>query len=240
VIQSERLAKVFVEIADTLVDEFDLIEFLQMVTARTSELTDATATGLLLADSGGQLQFMAASNEQVHLLELFQIQADEGPCRDCFREGRQVAVPDLPRAYVQWPTFAPEAVAAGFQSVHAFPLGLRRQVIGVLGLFSTVPGEMAQTDAHILQALADVATIGLLQEQTIRRGEVLTEQLQTALNSRVVVEQAKGAIAQTYGVSVDQAFELLRSYCRRNQLPLGKMARLIVTDFANAPDIRVL
>jgi GAF domain-containing protein len=237
-IPSERLAEVFVELADTLVDEFDLVEFLQMVTARTSELTAATEAGLLLADPHGNLQFMAASNEQVHLLELFQIQADEGPCRDCFRQAHPVSVADLQQAGQRWPAFAPQAVTAGFRSVHAFPLRLRHQVIGALGIFSRTPGDMGQVDTRIVQALADIATIGLLQEKAIHAGEVLSGQLKAALDRRMVIEQAKGAIAQTYGISVDAAFDLLRSYCRRHQVRLADVAHLIVAESENAPDLQ--
>jgi hypothetical protein len=222
-VPAERLADVFVEVADTLVDEFDLIEFLQMVTSRTAELVEAAATGLLLADHQGQLQFMAASEEGTKLLELFALQNHEGPCLDCFRTGRPVTNADLAAAADRWPLFAPRAVEAGYRSVHAIPLRLRSDTVGAL----------------IVQALADVATIGLLQERTIRRGELLTEQLQSALNSRVIIEQAKGAVAQIYSVTVDEAFELLRGYARRHQLRLGDVARALVTDPASLPDITV-
>jgi GAF domain-containing protein len=237
-IPSERLADVFVEIADTLIDDFDLVEFLQMLTARTSELAGMSATGLLLADQRGALQFMAASDERVHLLELFQIQADEGPCRDCFRQGSPVMHADLAVPSPRWLRFAPRAVAAGFRSVHAFPLKLRQQVIGSVGIFGSVPQQMDAADARIVQGLADVATIAILQERSIRRGEALTSQLQQALDSRIIIEQAKGAIAQLYGVTIDEAFELLRSYSRNHHQHLGHMAALIVQDSRNAPDLR--
>jgi GAF domain-containing protein len=229
---------VFVEVADTLVDEFDLIEFLQLVTARASELVGSAAAGVLLADQHGRLEFMAASNEQTELLELFQVQAREGPCQDCFRQGSAVSNGDLREAGKRWPLFAPRAVAAGFRSVHAFPLRLRKQVIGALNLFGTEVGPIDPAGVKIVRALADVATIGLLQERAVRRGEVLTEQLQGALNSRVVIEQAKGAIAQLHGVSVDEAFELLRTYCRRNHLHLGVVAHAIVSYPPSVPDLK--
>ena len=227
---TERVAAVFVEVADTLVDEFDLIEFLQMVTTRTSELVGSAAAGLLLTDHQGRLQFMAASNEQTELLELFQVQAQEGPCQDCFRQGTPVINADLREATTRWPQFAPQAVAAGFRSVHAFPLRLRKQVIGALNLFGTDVGRMSPADIHIVQALADIASIGLLQERAVRRGEVLTEQLQGALNSRIVIEQAKGALAQIHGCTVDEAFELLRTYCRNHNRRLGNVAQGVLSD----------
>ena len=238
-VPAERFADVFVEVADTLVDEFDLIEFLQMVTSRTAELVEAAATGLLLADHQGQLQFMAASEEGTKLLELFALQNHEGPCLDCFRTGRPVTNADLAAAADRWPLFAPRAVEAGYRSVHAIPLRLRSDTVGALNLFGTGTGRLEPDEVHIVQALADVATIGLLQERTIRRGELLTEQLQSALNSRVIIEQAKGAVAQIYSVTVDEAFELLRGYARRHQLRLGDVARALVTDPASLPDITV-
>jgi GAF domain-containing protein len=227
---ADRVAEIFVEFADTLVVEFDLIEFLQMVTSRASELVGSAATGLLLADPQGQLQFMAASDERTELLELFQVQSHEGPCQDCFRLAAPVVNADLRDASARWPQFAPRAVAAGFRSVHAFPMRLRQDVIGALNLFGTDVGRMEPGDVRTVQALADVATIGLLQERAVRRGEVLTEQLQGALNSRVIIEQAKGAIAQMRGCSVDEAFNLLRGHCRNHNLRLSDVARAVVTD----------
>lgn len=235
IVSPERLAEVFVEVADTLVDEFDLIEFLQMVSARTSDLVDARAAGLLLADENNRLHLMAASNEGAQMLEIFQIQTHEGPCQDCYRQGRPVINADLRTATDRWPRFAPRAVAAGYRSVHAFPLRLRQQVIGALNLFGTNAEEMAPQDICVVQALADVATIGLLQERTIRHREVLTAQLQAALESRIVIEQAKGALAQIHGTTPDQAFDRLRSYCRAHNARLGKVSRAVVHDPKSVP-----
>lgn len=236
-ISAERLAEVFVQVADTLVDEFDLIEFLQMVTSQTSELVDARDAGLLLADHHGRLQLMAASDERTQMLELFQVQTVEGPCQDCFRQGVPVVNADLAEAADRWPQFAPRAVRAGFRSVHAFPLRLRRDVIGALNLFGTDVGQMEPSDVQVVQAFADVATIGLLQERAVRRGEILSEQLQTALNSRIVIEQAKGALAQIHTISTDEAFERLRAYCRRNNLRLGEVAYAITTEPDRYPEL---
>jgi len=229
-ILSEQLAGVFVEVADTLVDEFDVIEFLQAVTTHSSDLVEARAAGLLLADHRGRLQLMAASDERAQMLELFQVQADEGPCQDCYRQGRAVVNADLRSAGGKWPKFAPRAAAAGYQSVHAFPMRLRREVIGALNLFGAESRPINPVDARIVQALADIATIGLLQERAIRRSEVKTEQLQSALNSRVVIEQAKGALAQIHDETPDEAFVRLRSYCRTHQRRLGDVARLVTAD----------
>ncbi|WP_088283984.1 GAF and ANTAR domain-containing protein [Kineosporia sp. A_224] len=232
-----RLAEVFVEVADTLVDDFDVIEFLQMITTRTSELVAVPAVGLLLDDGRGRLQFMAASDEETRLLELFQIQHNEGPCLDAFTLGTPVVNADLAHAESRWPTFAPRAAASGFRSVHALPLRLRSTVIGALNLFGTDAGSLEPGDVKIVQALADVATIGLLQEKTIRHGEVLTEQLQHALNSRVVIEQAKGALARTHGIGVDAAFELLRTSARTHNRKLVDLARVVVTEPHTLPGL---
>jgi len=229
-IEVERLARVFVEVADTLIDDFDVIEFLQTVTARSAELAHASAAGLLLADQDNHLRFTAASDEVTKLLELFQVQAREGPCFDAFHTGQAVIHADLGDASVLWPRFTPRAIAAGFASVHAFPLRLRSQVIGALNIFGDSPGRMDEGDADIIQALADVATIGILQERDIRQGERLTEQLQGALNSRVVIEQAKGVLAQVHGITVDEAFERLRTQARNRGVKLSDLARRIVSD----------
>ncbi len=236
-VSRERLAEVFVEIADTLVDDFDLIEFLRTVTVRAAELVDVSAVGLLLADAHGQLQFMAASDEQTRLLELFQLQHHEGPCLDAFSTGVPVVNVDLAGATEQWPRFAPHAAQLGFRSVHALPLRLRVRVIGALNLFGTVARGLEPGDVKVVQALADVATIGLLQEQAIRRAEILTEQLQGALNSRIVIEQAKGALARTHGVDVDHAFELLRGYARNHNRKLLDVALAVLHDPASVLEL---
>jgi transcriptional regulator with GAF, ATPase, and Fis domain len=236
-VSAERLAKIFVEVADTLVDEFDLIEFLHMLADRTAGLMQASAVGMLLADQRGNLEFMAGSDENVKLLELFQIQNQQGPCLDAFRTGRPVINADLRTAGARWPRFAPRATAAGFRSVHAFPLRLRSEVIGALNLFGADVGAFDEADVRIVQAVADVATIGLLQERTIHRSEVLTEQLQGALNSRIVIEQAKGAIAQAHGVSVDEAFARMRSYARAAHRRLSEVAHAVVTDVDSIPEL---
>jgi transcriptional regulator with GAF, ATPase, and Fis domain len=236
-VEPQRLAEVFVEAADTLVDDFDVIEFLQMVTFRTSELVAVPAVGLLLDDGRGRLQFLAASDEATRMLELFQIQHNEGPCLDAFSTGAPVVNADLRSAEDRWPTFAPRAAAGGFRSVHALPLRLRSTVLGALNLFGSDVRMLEPADVAIVQALADVATIGLLQQAAIRRGELLTEQLQHALNSRVVIEQAKGVLARVHDVDVDAAFELLRGYARSHNLRLIELARLVVADPRRAPDL---
>jgi GAF domain-containing protein len=236
-VSAERLATVFVEIADTLIAEFDVIEFLQMLADRAAGLVDASTVGLLLADQHGKLQFMAASDENTKMLELFQVQNHDGPCLDAFNTAQPVINVDLRAAGGRWPSFAPQATASGFRSVHAFPLRLRDEVIGAMNIFGHDVGGLDDTDVQISQALADVAAIGLLQERMISRGEILTEQLQGALNSRIVIEQAKGAIAQAHHVTVDVAFTLIRAHARRTNRRLSEVARLLVTDPTSLSDL---
>jgi hypothetical protein len=165
------------------------------------------------------------------------VQTVEGPCQDCFRQGTPVVNADLTEAAGRWPQFAPRAVEAGFRSVHAFPLRLRKDVIGALNLFGNDVGRMEPSDVQVVQAFADVATIGLLQERAVRRGEVLSEQLQTALNSRIVIEQAKGALSQIHSITTDQAFDRLRSYSRAHNLRLGEVAYAITTEPDRHPEL---
>src|ERR1700742_3303078 len=223
----ERLVETFVELADTLIDEFDVIDFLHLLVDRCVELLDIDAAGLLLADQRGRLQVMASSNEHVRLLELFQLQNDEGPCLDAFATGARVSHADL-RADTPWSRFAQASVDAGFAAVDALPMRLRHEVIGALNLFHAEAGELGATALRDAQALLDIATIGLLQERAIRHQEVITEQLQTALHSRVVIEQAKGLVAERLGVDMDASFGALRAYARSHNLKLGDVARMVI------------
>jgi GAF domain-containing protein len=236
-ISTERLAEIFVDAADTLVDDFDVIEFLETLTNNTAKVSSANSAGLLLTNPQGQLQYVASSSESIKLLELFQLQYREGPCLDCFHSGEAVVNADLGDAEDRWPNFAPRAVAAGFRSVHAFPLRHQRKVIGAMNLFSTDTGGLEAQDARVVQSLADIATIALLQERTIRSGEILAEQLQKALNSRIMIEQAKGALARIHGVDVNLAFELMRRYARTNHLRLVEVAQGVLNDPDKHPEL---
>ncbi|MEV6521046.1 GAF and ANTAR domain-containing protein [Longispora sp. NPDC051575] len=222
------LAETFVELADTLVDDFDVLDFLHQVTVRCAQVLGVAAAGVLLTDQRGALRVVAASTEQTRMLELLQIQTDEGPCPECFHTGRPIAVPDVSAVADRWPRFAAEARAVGFAAVHALPMRLRADMIGTLNLFDTEPGALGADTIRLGQALADVATIGLLQARAIRHRETLAEQLQTALNSRVVIEQAKGVIAERRGLDMDQAFTLLRDTARSRNLGLSDLARSVV------------
>ena len=224
----ELLSETFVELTDTMVVGFDVIDFLHVLTDRSVQLLDVSAAGLLLADPRGELRVVAASSEAARLLELFQLQNDQGPCLDCFRSGRPVQAADLTAAAQRWPRFAPAARQAGFAAVQALPMRLREQVIGALNLFRAGPGAFAAADIRIGQALADVATISLLHERSMRHSDTLNEQLQTALNSRVVIEQAKGKLAERLGVDTDQAFSLLRDRARTSNRRLSDLAQAFI------------
>ena len=227
--REDQLAAVFVEVADTLVDDFDLIEFLELLARRSVRMIDVSAAGLLLTDQRGALRVVAASTEETKLLELFQLQSDQGPCLDCFHTGHPVACADLAGPAAQrWPRFAAEARRTGFAAVHALPMRLRTEVIGALNLFHTQPAALTEQSLALAQALADVATIGLLQERVIRRGEVLAEQLQTALNSRIMIEQAKGVIAERNNTTVGEAFTLLRRVARDRNRRLSDLATDVI------------
>jgi transcriptional regulator with GAF, ATPase, and Fis domain len=226
---SERLvAEAFVELADTLVDEFDVVDFLHLVTVRCAQVLGVSAAGVLLTDQRGALRVVAASTEQTRLLELLQLQIDEGPCPESFHTGQTVAVADLSTAMSRWPRFAAEARQVGFASVHALPMRLRTDVIGTLNLFGAEPGALDEGTIRLAQAMADVATIGLLQARAIRHRETLAEQLQAALNSRIVIEQAKGVIAERRQLDMDQSFTLLRGAARTNNRRLSELARAVV------------
>jgi transcriptional regulator with GAF, ATPase, and Fis domain len=226
---TDLLSDTFIELADTMVADFDILDFLHMLTDRTVALLGASAAGVMLADPRGELRVAAASTEEAGLLELFQLQNDQGPCLECFRTGRPVTAADLSAAAQRWPRFAQAAVQAGFVTVEALPMRLRDQVIGALNLFRAEPGSFDQADLRIGQALADVATIGLLHERNVRRRETVAEQLQAALNSRVVIEQAKGKLAERLAVDMDRAFKMLRDYARTTNQHLTDVARDFVT-----------
>jgi transcriptional regulator with GAF, ATPase, and Fis domain len=227
-LDGELLSETFVELTDTMVADFDVIDFLHVLTDRSVQLLDVSAAGLLLADPRGELRVVAASSEAARLLELFQLQSDQGPCLDCFRSGQPAAAADLAAAAARWPRFAPAARQAGFAAVQALPMRLREQVIGALNLFRAGPGAFDPGDVRVGQALADVATISLLHERSMRHSDTLNEQLQTALNSRVIIEQAKGKLAERLGLDMGEAFSLLRDHARTRNLRLSALARAFV------------
>jgi GAF domain-containing protein len=235
----QLLSETFVELTDTMVADFDVIDFLHMLTDRSVRLLDVSAAGLLLADPRGELRVVAASSEAARLLELFQLQNDEGPCLDCFQTGRPVTASDL-NGDQRWPRFAAAATGAGFNAVQALPMRLRDQIIGALNLFRATPGTLDPTEVRVGLAVADVATIGLLHERSMRRSDTLNEELQSALNSRVIIEQAKGKLAERLGLDMDQAFIVLRDHARSRNRRLSDLARAFVgdTEAITSPDAK--
>jgi GAF domain-containing protein len=221
------LSRTFVQLADSLIDDFDIIEVLTVLSRRCVELFDAGAAGILLGDERGTLRVIAASTEQTRLLELFQLQTDEGPCLDCFSSGLPVVTEDL-TAGGRWPVFGPEAQAAGFRAVQAFPLRLRDVVIGTLNIFMTDPMVSAEEDRDICQALADVATIAILQNQAAKQIGDINGQLQRTLDSRIAIEQAKGILAERLHLQMDEAFDQLRNFARDNNRQLSDIAAAVV------------
>jgi GAF domain-containing protein len=217
-----------VSLADSLVDGYDVIDLLDRLAVYSVDLLAAEAAGLMLADDRGQLRAVASSDESADVMELLQLQAGEGPCLDCFHTATPVNVPELTESAKLWPRFVAAVAEHGaYASIHSVPLRLRGEAVGVLSLLRRTPGALPDEDLALAQALADIATIAILAERSVRRHVVLTEQLQTALNSRVSIEQAKGVLAQHAGLSMDDAFELLLGYARARNLPLAQVAQLI-------------
>jgi len=235
--RERQIVMTFVELADTLVEDFDLVEFLASLTERVVALDIASEVGILLVDEVGDLQFLAASHERTQMLELFQVQTEEGPCQDCFATGVPVSVVDLAEAHGRWPQFAPKALASGFRSVQAVPLRLRGTVLGAMNLFLTEPGGISADSLTVVQAMADVATIGLLQQRELHRAHTVESQLQHALQSRISIEQAKGIISEQAHVTTDAAFSLMRRYSRDNNQKLAVVAADIVGGTVTAPTL---
>jgi len=222
------LIATLVELADNLVDHYDVIDVLTVLSDRCVEAMDVDAAGVMLSSPGGELQFVASSSESMRVLELFQIQADEGPCIDCFRCGLPIVNQSLSEADGRWPRFTPLALAQGFRSVHSLPLRLRGRTIGALNLFRTTQGPMEDDDVLVAQGLADVATIAILQHQSALDAHTLNEQLSGALNSRIVIEQAKGIISQATNCDMDEAFGRLRAHARNHNDGLTNVALALV------------
>ncbi len=227
-VTDRQVREAFIELTDTLVRDFDIIDFLGRLAVRCTELLGVAACGVLLADHHGTLNLVAASTEQARLLELSQLQNAEGPCLDAYRAGEPVQCADLADPGAPWPVFSGAARTAGFAAVQALPMRLREQVLGALNLFSTVPGPLDADTVSLGQALADAATIGIVHQRALARSEVVAEQLQTALNSRIVIEQAKGFIAERLALTVEDAFTVLRRYARDRNRKLTDTAADVI------------
>jgi GAF domain-containing protein len=242
--REQLLSRAFVGLADTLVDDYDIIDLLDRLVGYSVELLTADAAGILLVDSQQALQVVASSHEDANVMELLQLQSDQGPCMECFSTGEAVSVPDLADVGGRWPVFVAAVAERGvYRSVHALPLRLRGETIGTMNLFHGQSGILPAADLVLGQALADVATIGILSERAIRSREVVAEQLQTALNHRMIIEQAKGVLAHQGNLTMAAAFDRLRRYARNHNARLSEVARKVVeTDLAadvlDAPAVR--
>ncbi len=230
--REQMLAKTFVELADTLVADFDVVELLTLLADRCVDVLGVGAAGLMVVAADGALRVMASSSEAMRVLELFELQSQDGPCLDAFNSGHPVQSADLAAMDGRWPLFAPEAVAAGFRSVQALPMRLRGSVIGALNLFRV---DAAETDRLMAQAFADVATIAILQHRAAVEGQNVNDQLQIALSSRVIIEQAKGMVAERQNVNMETAFAALRTYARNHNLRLADVASDVTTGVLTTP-----
>lgn len=231
--REQELLETFVELADTLVAGYDIVDLLYRLVTRCAETLDAADAGILLPNKDGRLEVVASTSERSHLISLLQLNADEGPCVDAFREGQLVTVDDIAATYARWPHFAVAAAALGYQSMHAIPLRLRSDTVGSLNLFSDKSGPLRAEDAVAAQALADIATIGILHARALRESDLIRSQLQHALDSRVIVEQAKGVLSYKARVDMDEAFRMLRESARNSGRLLSDVARDIVDGAAH-------
>jgi GAF domain-containing protein len=229
-----RVLGAVVSLVDSLLDDFDVVDLLTELTQRCADLLDVAAAGFLLADPLQQLRLLAATSEQARELELFQLQADEGPCVECYRTSEPVSVADLRAAKDRWPRFVPAALDAGFASVHAVPMRAAGIVLGALGLFGTRPGELNEADRLVGQTLAHIACVAILQDHAPTPATVMP-QLRAALAGRVQVEQAKGFLRESLDVSVEQAFALLRTYGHSRGEHMTEVARRLMTDRNSRP-----
>lgn len=220
-----RLIRAFVDLADTLVEGFAVVDFLYMLCERCVDVLDVDEVGVLLTTPDGTLQLSAASSEEMDILELFEMQQREGPCYDAFATGDPVVVDDLTTVDVaeRWPGFVPRALEVGFRSAYGFPMRLRDDVIGALNVFRRDLRAFEMTTARVGQAIADIATVGIMQERVITHAELRTEQLQRALDSRVIIEQAKGVLAERIGTDPVEAFRRLREHARSNRRPIREV-----------------
>jgi transcriptional regulator with GAF, ATPase, and Fis domain len=229
------LARTLVELADSLVDDFDVVELLTLLADRCVEVLDVDAAGLMLAAPEGELRVVASSSEGMRLVELFELQAQEGPCPDCYRTGEPTLSENLATADVHWPRFGPVALEAGFKSVQALPMRLRGVTIGALNLFRADTGVLDEADVVAGQALADVATIAILQHRAAMQAHIVVDQLNHALNSRILIEQAKGVLAERSHLGMEDAFAWLRNHARSHNLLLVDVAQSVI-DGTLVPD----
>lgn len=222
------LLETFVSLADTLVADYDVVAFLDSLVERCAVIFEATEVGIILADVEGRLGVIASTSERTRLIEVLQLAAEEGPCTEAFARGTVISADDPEDMHARWPDFASRCAELGFRAVHSVPLRLRNTTIGSLNLFRDRPGSLSAADAATAQALADIATIGILHERTLREADEVRAQLQHALDTRVLIEQAKGVVAHMRGVDMDTAFRLLRQRARSHQARLSDVAQGVI------------
>ncbi|MGN7798851.1 ANTAR domain-containing protein [Leifsonia sp. 22587] len=226
--REQGMLRAFAGLADTMVADYDVVDLLQNLVDSSSRWLGASAAGVMLADERGELDLIASTSEASRLVEVMQLSAYAGPCIESFTSGAVVSVPDISEVPERWQAFHERADEQGFAAIDAIPMRLRDQTIGTLNLFRTSPGDLPEDDLVAAQAFADVATIGILHQRTLAESDAIRQQLQFALNSRIVIEQAKGVVAQTRGVSIDRAFELIRDHARRNRQGISVVSSAIV------------
>lgn len=226
--REQRIIQALVELADSMVLDFDVVEFQHRVAERSAELLDCSEAGLLLVDAARSLRVIASSSEHAAALEVLQAQSKEGPCFDCFQRGEVVVSEDLAADRARWPEFVPSALRMGFRSVHAVPMRIHGETIGGLCLFRTEVGRIAAADISLAQGLSDIAALSLLQERSLREALGVSRQLQRALSSRIVIEQAKGVLAERAAIGIDVAFVRLRRHARNHNLRLAQVAQELI------------
>jgi GAF domain-containing protein len=226
--REEKINDAFVRVAGTLVDSYDVVDLLSTLMYTCTELLGVQAGGILLTDSTGELELVASTSEEAELVEIMIVAAGAGPCIDCFNTGTVVSVADIEQDLRDWPRFRRSALEHGFRAAHATPLRLHGEVIGAMNLLSTVPGALSERDAQLAQALADVATVGILHERSFRQPEMVAAQLHLALDTRILVEQAKGVLAQLRSCTMSEAFDALRGYAREHEITLRAAAEGVV------------
>ncbi|MBX0299296.1 GAF and ANTAR domain-containing protein [Cryobacterium sp. 1639] len=226
--REELINDAFVRVASTLVDSYDVLDMLSTLMNTCTELLSVQAGGILLLDSSNELELVASTSEEAELVEIMIVAAGAGPCIDCFETGTVVSVPDIERDLRDWPRFRRTALEQGFKAAHATPLRLHGEVIGAMNLLSTTTGALSDRDAQLAQALADVATVGILHERSLRQPEIVAAQLHLALDTRILVEQAKGVLAQLRSCTMSEAFDALRSYAREHSVTLRSAAEGVV------------
>jgi GAF domain-containing protein len=226
--REDRLLETFAVLADTLVDTYDVVELLQTLVDACQDVLDATDAGILLANRDGELELIASTSEASRLVEVMQLAAEAGPCIECYHRGTRVSVPDIAAEESRWPAFGAIARSNGFNAIEAVPMRLRDTTIGTLNLLRAESGTPPEADLVAARAFADVATIGILHERSLRDAEALNDQLQAALTSRVLIEQAKGVVSFTAGVPIDDAFRLLRTFARNHRASLSEVAGRVV------------